>query len=201
MTSKIIGVLIGIIVLLMLSVCIVCKQNRQLAKERDKYQNNSNALLSSVKRLQIDSSTMALDTKALKLTIDEYKQYRSEDAEMIKKLNLHIGSLQSVAKHNVEVNADIQAHVRDTMVLRDTTIIRIQSVQMETPHLKITGVIENDLLTGRIHLPVNLHQAVWVEHKHRFLWWRWGVKAIHQTISSDNPHVEIKYSEMIMIEK
>jgi hypothetical protein len=27
----------------------------------------------------------------------------------------------------------------------------------------------------------------WLEN--RFLWWRWGVKAIHQTISSDNPHV------------
>jgi hypothetical protein len=67
--------------------------------------------------------------------------------------------------------------------------------------LQITGLIENNHLTGNIHLPVNLHQAVWVEPKHKFLWWRWGTKAIHQTIASDNPHVEIKYSEVIEIQK
>jgi hypothetical protein len=50
-------------------------------------------------------------------------------------------------------------------------------------------------------LPVNLLQAVWVEPKHKFLWWRWGTKAIHQSISSDNPYVEIKYSEVMEIRK
>ena len=40
-----------------------------------------------------------------------------------------------------------------------------------------------------------IHQAVWVEYKG---WWLWKrIKAIRQTISSDNPHVEIKYSEYI----
>ena len=68
-----------------------------------------------------------------------------------------------------------------------------------TPYLKVNGIIENNQLIRNIHLPVSLHQAVWIEPKHRFLWWRWGVKALHQTISSDNPYVEIKYSEMIEI--
>jgi hypothetical protein len=79
--------------------------------------------------------------------------------------------------------------------------MKIQAVEMNTPYLQINGIIENNHLSGNIHLPVNLHQAVWREPKHRFLWWRWGTKAVHQTISSDNPYVEIKYSEVIEIQK
>ena len=55
-------------------------------------------------------------------------------------------------------------------------------------------------LKGNIILPVTLNQAIWIEYKHHFLWWRWKVKAIHQTIMTDNPHVKIKYSEFINID-
>jgi hypothetical protein len=72
---------------------------------------------------------------------------------------------------------------------------------MDTPYLQLSGTIEDNRLSGKIHLPVTLQQAVWIEHKYRFLWWRWGTKAVHQTVSSDNPYVEIKYSEVIEIRK
>ena len=39
---------------------------------------NSTALLSDVKRMQIDSATMVLDAKALRLTIDEYKEFHCQ---------------------------------------------------------------------------------------------------------------------------
>jgi hypothetical protein len=72
---------------------------------------------------------------------------------------------------------------------------------MDTPYLQLCGTIENNHLSGKIYLPVTLQQAIWIEPKHRFLWWRWGTKALHQTVSSDNPYVEIRYSEVIEIRK
>ena len=68
---------------------------------------------------------------------------------------------------------------------------------MLTPHIELSGIIEDERLKGSIRIPVTLNQAVWVEYRG---WWFWKrVKALHQTISSDNPYVEIKYSEYIKI--
>ena len=134
----------------------------RLTEERDRFRMNSTALLSDVKRMRTDSATMALDAKALRLTIDEYEEFRAEDAETIRRLGVKIRNLEAAARHEVEV-------------------------------------IEENRLKGDIKIPVTLNQAVWVEYKG---WWFWKrVKAIRQTISSNNPYVEIRYSEYIKIDK
>lgn len=201
MQSKIIIGLGFIIIACILSIIILSERIKTVTDERDRHKQNTNAVMSDVKRMQIDSTTMALDVRVLRLTLDEYRTYRADDLEEIKKLNVQVKSLKAVAKHNIEVNADIKAELKDTVIVRDTITRVMKAVKMETPYLKVNGIIENNQLIGNVTLPVTLHQAVWVEHKHRFLWWKWGVKAIHQTISSDNPHVQISYSEIIEIQK
>ena len=170
-----------------------------LRSERDRYQLNNTALLSEMKRMQMDSSTMALDVKTLQLTLDEYKRFRAEDAATIKRLGVRIKNLETAARHELEVSAPIDAAVRDTVIIRDTVPVLRQKVEMITPHIQLTGIIEENRLRGEIRVPVTLHQAVWVEYKG---WWFWKrVKAVHQTISSDNPYAEIRYAEYIRIHK
>lgn len=191
-TFLIIAVLSGITISLL-------RSRQRLIEEKDSYKSNTEALMSEVRRIQTDSSTMALDIKTLTMSLDEYKRFRAEDEEKIKKLGIRIKDLEATAKHNVEVDAPIDAEIKDSVMIRDTVPVFLKAVRMDTPFLKINGTIENDRLTGKINLPVTLNQAFWIEYKHKFLWWRWKVKAIHQTISSDNPYVEIKYSEYIKI--
>ena len=191
-TFLIIAVLSGITISLL-------RSRQRLIEEKDSYKSNTEALMSEVRRIQADSSTMALDIKTLTMSLDEYKRFRAEDEEKIKKLGIRIKDLEATAKHNVEVDAPIDAEIKDSVMIRDTVPVFLKAVKMDTPYLKINGIIENDRLTGKINLPVTLNQAFWIEYKHKFLWWRWKVKAIHQTISSDNPYVEIKYSEYIKI--
>lgn len=188
----IIAVLSGITISLL-------RSRQRLIEEKDSYKSNTEALMSEVRRIQADSSTMALDIKTPTMSLDEYKRFRAEDEEKIKKLGIRIKDLEATAKHNVEVDAPIDAEIKDSVMIRDTVPVFLKAVKMDTPYLKINGIIENDRLTGKINLPVTLNQAFWIEYKHKFLWWRWKVKAIHQTISSDNPYVEIKYSEYIKI--
>lgn len=188
----IIAVLSGITISLL-------RSRQRLIEEKDSYKSNTEALMSEVRRIQADSSTMALDIKTLTMSLDEYKRFRAEDEEKIKKLGIRIKDLEATAKHNVEVDAPIDAEIKDSVMIRDTVPVFLKAVRMDTPYLKINGIIENDRLTGKINLPVTLNQAFWIEYKHKFLWWRWKVKAIHQTILSDNPYVEIKYSEYIKI--
>ena len=188
----IIAVLSGITISLL-------RSRQRLIEEKDSYKSNTEALMSEVRRIQADSSTMALDIKTLTMSLDEYKRFRAEDEEKMKKLGIRIKDLEAAAKHNVKVDAPIDAEIKDSVMIRDTVPVFLKAVRMDTPYLKINGIIENDRLTGKINLPVTLNQAFWIEYKHKFLWWRWKVKAIHQTISSDNPYVEIKYSEYIKI--
>lgn len=169
----------------------------RMKEERNTYRSNTHALLADVEHIRIDSAMMASTIQVLNLSVDEYKKYRAEDAATIKKMGVHIKDLEAAGRHDIEVYAPIDAPVKDSVVIRDTVKIIVKAVKMDTPHIKLNGIIENNHLKGHIHLPVRLHQAFWIEYKHRFLWWRWKVKALHQTISSDNPYVEVKYTEFI----
>ncbi len=198
--SRTTTILLSAILLLSLTVWFQQCRTKRLKNERDKYQMNSDALLSDMKRWQIDSTTMAIDVKALRLSADEYERYRASDAEKIKQMGIKIKNLEAVAKHNLEVNAPINAPIRDSVIIRDTVPVVVKSVAMNMPHIQLNGIIENNILVGNIRLPVVLHQAVWIEYKRRWLFWK-KVKAVHQTITTDNPYVQITYSEYINIQK
>ena len=198
--SKFSQILLAIILLLGGLVFIQFKHAAKLSDERDRYKQNNTALLSDIERIKVDSTTMAVDAKALRLTIDEYERFRAADAEKIRQMGIKIKNLQAVAKHNLEVAAPINTVIRDTVFMRDTVHVVQQKVEMASPHIQLDAVIDNDTLKGDIRLPVTLQQIVWVEYKRKCLFWK-KVKAIHQTISSDNPYVEIKYSEYIQIDK
>lgn len=191
---------VGIFAFILLGVAVWVQQRRivSIQKERDRHQMNGDALLSDMRQWQIDSATMATDVKTLRLTIDELERYRGEDLTKIERMGIKIKNLEAVAKHQLEVNAPIKAEVRDSVVIRDTIPVNVKSVSMATPYIRLSGIIEKDSLVGNIHLPVTLRQAVWIEYKRRWLFWK-RVKAVHQTVSSDNPYVEIKFSEYITI--
>lgn len=193
--------LFGIIAFLLLVATVWVQQRRIvfIRQERDRYQQNSDALLSDMKQWRVDSTSMATDVKSLRLTVDEFKRYRAEDLAKIKQMGVKIKNLEAAAKHQIEVNAKITAAIKDSVVIRDTVPVLVKSVSMITPHIQLSGIIERDSLIGKIHLPVTLRQAVWIEYKRRWLFWK-KVVAVHQTITSDNPHVEIKYSEYIRID-
>lgn len=198
--SKVLSKYLLVAVLLLSGIVYIqYRRNVHLANERDRYQANNTALLSEVRRMRIDSTTLAVDTKGLRLTVEEYKRFRAQDAETIKKLGVKIKNLEAAAKHQLEVEGPIDAVVKDTVFIRDTVPLLRQKVEMITPHIQFTGMIENNRLQGQIRVPVTLNQAIWVEYKG---WWFWKrIKAIHQSISSDNPYVDIKYTEYIQIQK
>lgn len=196
--SKVLSKYLIVAVLLLSGIIYIqYRRNVHLVSERDRYQANNTALLSEMHRMRIDSTTLAVDVEGLRLTVDEYKRFRAQDAQTIKKLGVKIKNLEAAAKHQLEVGGPIDAVVKDTVFIRDTVPLLRQKVEMITPHIQLTGMIEDSRLKGQIRVPVTLNQAIWVEYKG---WWFWKrVKAIHQSISSNNPYVEIQYSEYIKI--
>lgn len=194
------GILLVIVAVLVGTVWLQQRKVVRLREERDRHEQNSDALLSDLKRWRVDSTTMATDVKTLRLSMDELERYRAGDLAKIKEMGIKIKNLEAAAKHEIEVDAPINASVRDSIVVRDSVAVRVQTVSMANPFIQMHGVIEKDSLIGSIQLPVTLRQAVWVEYKRRWLFWK-KVIAVHQVITTDNPYVEVKYSEFINIQK
>ena len=175
-------------------------QVKKLQQERDRYSANTEALLSDITRMQVDSCTTAATVQTLRLSANEYEKFRNADATTIKKMGIRIKDLEAAAKHEVVVKVPVNATVRDTIIVRDSSAITVQKVEMNTPYIQLSGLIQENRLSGRIHVPVILQQAIWIEYKRHWIFFR-RVKAVYKTISSNNPHVEIKYSEFINIQK
>lgn len=180
---------------------LLWRRASRLESERDRYRQNTETLLADIERRQIDSTRMALDVRTLRLTVAEFEEYRAEDAELIRRLGLRIKDLEAAARHHMEVEAQITAPLRDSVIMRDTVFVPVKNVEMINPHIEFRGIIADNTLRADVRIPVTLHQAIAVEYKHKFLWWRWKVKGIRQIITSDNPYVEVKYSEYIRVEK
>ena len=47
----------------------------------------------------------------------------------------------------------------------------------------------------------SLATVVYHEYKHRFLWWRWGVKGYKVKVVNFNPHSTIRYNQYVKPEK
>lgn len=191
--------LIAVSVLAVALTVFILRSNR-LSRERDRYRGNTVSLIEQMQRLQADSAAMSVDVRALRLTVEEFKEYRKEDAEKIKKMGIKIKNLEAAAQHRLQVDAPLRAEVKDTVIVRDTVMIEAQSLKMDTPYVKMEGLIEGGEFSGNVQIPVTLRQTIWVEYKRYWLFWR-RPKAVHQTITSDNPYVKINYSEYIQLRK
>ena len=73
---------------------------------------------------------------------------------------MKIKNLEAAAKHQLEVGGPIDAAVKDTVIIRDTVPLLRQKVEMITPHIQLTGMIEDSRLKGQIRVPVTLNQAI-----------------------------------------
>lgn len=85
------------------AVAVLWQRNGYLKEERNRYRSNTEALLSDMKRIRVDSTTMAVDVNALRLRVDEYKRLRAEDAEKIRRLGVKIKHLEAAARHELSL--------------------------------------------------------------------------------------------------
>lgn len=189
-------------VVLISFVAIQQGQINNIKAERDKYNNNAKSLLEQVDTLRNDSTMKAIQIRTLKLSLDEYKQYRSADAAVIKSLKIKLKNVQSVSNTEITVEVPIESPVQhDTVYLKNSTTVPIETIRYENEHIHFNGIIKNDSLKANFSVPITLTQIVHKVPKHKFLWWSWGCKAIKQIITCDNPYVNINYAEYIEIQK
>lgn len=172
---------------------------RHYRAENRRLVENQTALTADVTRYRTRLGAEAASVQALRLRCGEFETLRAADAEQIR-----LRRLEAAAKAVAVTDAEIRTPLRDTVVVRihDTLPVRdtVRMFRWRDPWISVEGCIGRDSAACRIRSVDTLRQAV---HRipRRFLFIRWGTKALRQEIVSTNPHTRIVYAEYVKIER
>ena len=188
-----------LIISLTIAVLIVAVEFIAIGKirsERDRYKANQTALLADVEHYKTESGKNAASVQKLTLTNKELEQNYSDLAETAKDLQIKVKRLQSVSNTSTETRVEIKTEVRDSIVYIKGEPIKTLAFDWRDPWTDIEGIIHNDSANLNIQSTDTIVQFV---HRvpHKFLFFKWGCKAIKQDIVSKNPHTNIVYTEYI----
>lgn len=111
------------------------------------------------------------------------------DEQMIKDLGLKLKQLDAVQTTVTET--------KDTARAEYCHNLKVFSYDDRWSHLQFS--LEDS--TFYYNIRDSLATVVYHEYKHRFLWWRWGVKGYNVKILNFNPHSTIRYNTFVKPEK
>lgn len=165
-------------------------------KEVQRLENNQTALSEQVEYYRTRMGEQAASVQALQLRCDEFREMRQADARRIRDLGIKIRRLESSAAASLESKVEVHTIVRDTVILHDTLRVFHWCDEWVT----VDGRIGRDSVTCKVTSIDTLRQVV---HRvpRRFLFIRYGTKAIRQEIISSNPHSRIVYADYIELYK
>ena len=184
---------------------ITIQSNRidSLTKERDKYRNNTETLLTDVETYRVRDSLNAARVQSMELSIKEFEQFRADDARLIRELKAKNRDLAAVNKTQSQTIIDLLAIPRDTMIIRDSIPIPAVAVHCGDAWFDFSGVLTPDEFTGKLEHRDSLLLVETVQYK-RFLGFLWRtnkVKNRQLDCVSKSPHNSIKGLEYVVIEK
>lgn len=164
-------------------------------EEKKRLANNQEALLSDILYYKTESGKNAASVKKLEFTKSEMKKHCQDLTKTVDDLNIKIGRIKSASTTVTKTEVEIQTVVRDSIVYRDLPI-SIKVINWRDPWIKLNGVLDGDTFSAKIESVDTLQQVVHRIPK-KFLFIKWGTKAIRQEVVSSNPHSKIVYTEYI----
>lgn len=183
------------------TIAVQSRRITNLTEERNRHQHNSESLLQDVERYRVQDSLNAAKVGILELKLADFEKYRAKDATLIKELKRRNEDLQNFSKVQTETIYDLEARLKDTIVVTGDDTVRLQRVEYNDAWLHLSGLIDKDRFSGTIVSRDSLILYNIVEYK-RFLCFLWRTKQIKKqefVILSRNPHTEIRDVEVISI--
>lgn len=177
---------------------------QNLRHERDRYQHNTEVLMSDVEFYKVQDSLSAAKVENLELTLKEFQRFRSEDAALIKSLQKKNRDLASVNKTQSETIIALRSIPKDTVIItKDSLIVPAVKVHSGDAWYDFDGLLTKDEFTGTLRNRDSLVVAETVRYK-RFLGFLWKTKEVKDRqvdVVSKNPHTNIMGVEYVTISK
>lgn len=188
----------------LLATVAACWAVNRYRTENKRLVQNQEALATEVVHYRTRLGEEAASAQALRLRCAEFEQLRAADAAHIRRLGIRIRRLEAAAKAVTRSEVAVSAPLRDTVVVRLRDTVRVHDTlrlfRWRDAWVEVEGEVAADSVRCRVASTDTLRQIV---HRvpRRFLFIRWGTKAIRQEILSSNPHTRIVYSDYVRIER
>lgn len=171
-----------------------------LRGENERYEANQTSLLKDVEYYKTENGKNAASVHKLTLTYDELKKNYDDVTATARDLGIKVKRMESVSTSATQTEVKVITEVRDSIIYRDSTVHKIKVFDWYDPWVRVFGQIHRDSVDVDVMSRDTLVQIV---HRvpHKFLFFKWGTKAIHQEIVSKNPHTRITYTEYIELKK
>lgn len=184
-------------VILSVALLAFYKYNKKLKVENLVNRQNVAVLMDSVAHYQVNNSLNASQIGELRLKLSEYKKYRQEDIELIKKLKAD--KPQTIIKTETKIEYKIKTELKDSIVYKDT----LKTINYTSKWTDLHGFINNDTLQVKI---VNREELMLVEslQRKKFLGIKlpgrlFGYKRETLDVISKNPNTTIQDIEYVKL--
>ena len=178
--------LIIAIFLLVSSVAILLKINKNYKDKLDISNENNITMLNTISRYKLRDSLNIVSIGRLQLNNEQLNEYRKNDAQLIKELKLKPAQVKEIFTTSIQTKDSIVFQLKDSCISYKTQWIDVHGCIGDTLYINSTDSIS---------------QIIYKEYKHKFLWFKWGTKGYKQKIINYNPNSQIKYAEWIHIIK
>lgn len=191
-------VIFFLVVILMISILVLTRLYRRSLNENQRLKANQDVLFSQAEYYRTKDSLSIADVKRLVLTNREFARYCDELKRTVKKLDLKIKDLQSVSRTATESNYSVRVVIKDSILSEKKDTLRC--IDFQNPFLTLVGCMKKQEFYGQIITRDTLIQVVYRVPR-KFLFIRWGTKAIRQKVLSCNPYNQIVYDEYLEFKK
>ena len=158
----------------------------------------------AVRKYKTSDSLNAIKVNELRLTLEEYKKYRSDDLALINRLKVDKREMQKVIDLQARTIDDLSAPLHDTLVIYKESEIEAKAFSYRSQWTDVDGVVnlQSDSVSLSIKNRESLVIVESVKYK-RFLGFLWRTKRIKSRsvdIVSRNPNTEIVGADYESIE-
>lgn len=196
-----------VVVVLVATIVTLSSLYKRERTERIRTEGNQTVLLDSIQHYTTQTGKNAVTIGTLNLKVNELKTFRTDDAQTIKDLNLKIKRVQSISNTATKTSTKIKTVFKDRIVevkVLGTNILKrdtLRCLEYVTPYLTIEGCINQHsefegLIVSRDTLKQIIHRI-----PKKFLFIKFGTKAIRQEVFSMNPDTYIDFAEYIELKK
>lgn len=175
-----------------------CYQLKTTQDENKRLQANQSALMEEIDTYRTIAGNSAADCRQLQLTKDELEATCSDLRKTIDDLSIKLRFVKSAATTGISTDVEVAAALHDTIIYKDTVPSKLQAFSWADSWVAVDGLIDRDTARLQVSSRDTLTQVVY-RVPHRFLFIRWGTKAIRQVITCTNPHAEISYTSYIKV--
>lgn len=190
----------GIVAVLLLSLGISVKSCQKQRDDNKRLSANQTALLDTVSYYRTEAGLSAASVQVLTLTNAEFKRYNADLVKEAANIDLKVRRLESASLTAVETVREIITQWRDSIVYKEGRIDTIRCIEYRDPYLIVDACEVGDSIYGSLHTYDTIVQFV---HRvpHKWLFFRWGTKAIRQEVVTKNPYSTVVFTEYIKLKR